>query len=474
MGLGDWVMSSAAVKEINEKTGQKVFLGDGKNCFIDEQVFANNPRMATPKEKGIWVADYAENRPYISRVDHERKRVFYNDDFSPKTGEIWLTDKEKRNLPVGPYVVIEPNVKESMAHTVNKAWPYWEELKRLDLPFMQLGDSYKAPLFRHTRTKTFRHAMAVLSNAKLFVGTDGALHHAAAALGIPAVVIWTGYSSPRHLGYEGHVNIHDGSDPCGTFGKVCPHCLRKAAAISPEQVMQAIAGEYERIGKPRKRAYYDMSYHPATYDFVFYLANARSQGATEIVFNVSKGFSAKKFGSQEAERMYRGVIIPVCEAFEMPYSEGTTGDFQPPYLGEHVIKSDIKPMKLRKNCTGYSTITIRESIRNKHRDSNREAWDRIASEIGNCIVIEDAYKSNISIKDRIELYAHAKMNYGVSNGPMALCIMSDMPYTIFAQESTWNHFGKVKHGFQWPWAVEDQRLVWANDTYENIKAALHD
>ncbi len=74
-------------------------------------------------------------------------------------------------------------------------------------------------------TPTFRNALAILSKAKLFVGTDGGLHHAAAALGIPSVVIWTGFSSPRHLGYDTHRNIHDGSEPCGTFNSVCKHCL---------------------------------------------------------------------------------------------------------------------------------------------------------------------------------------------------------------------------------------------------------
>ena len=82
--------------------------------------------------------------------------------------------------------------------------------------------------------------------AKLFVGTDGGLHHAAAALGIPSVVIWTGFTSPRHLGYDTHRNIHDGSEPCGTFHSVCSHCLLKAKNISVEQVLDAVNTEWYR------------------------------------------------------------------------------------------------------------------------------------------------------------------------------------------------------------------------------------
>ena len=86
----------------------------------------------------------------------------------------------------------------------------------IDLPWMQLGDVTVKKYTNWLETTTFRHALQVLSKAKLFVGTDGGLHHAAAALGIPSVVIWTGFTSPRHLGYDTHRNIHDGSEPCGT------------------------------------------------------------------------------------------------------------------------------------------------------------------------------------------------------------------------------------------------------------------
>ncbi len=72
------------------------------------------------------------------------------------------------------------------------------------------------------------------------------LHHAAAALGIPSVVIWTGFSSPRHLGYDTHRNIHDGSEPCGTYSGVCKHCLLKAKQITVEQVLDAVNTEWYR------------------------------------------------------------------------------------------------------------------------------------------------------------------------------------------------------------------------------------
>ena len=114
------------------------------------------------------------------------------------------------------------------------------KLLKHNLPWLQVGDYLSKVYTKKLITNDFREALLILSKAKLFVGTDGGLHHAAAALGIPAVVIWTGFSSPKHLGYDGHTNIHDGSDPCGTYHGVCSHCLLKANDISVKQVLDAV------------------------------------------------------------------------------------------------------------------------------------------------------------------------------------------------------------------------------------------
>lgn len=230
-------MASAQVKEANERTGKKVMLGDGKRYFYEEQVFKNNPRMAKPGEDCVWVANYGGNRPYITgSID---KHFLFNEDWKPTPGEIWFSEDEKPGNPPEPYIIVEPEVKNQFAHGVNKSWPYWKSLLSEPLPFVQIGTT-DTPIFPHIRTESFRKALSLLSRATLFVGTDGALHHAAAALGIPAVVIWTGFSSPKHLGYDDHFNIHDGSKPCGYYGGVCQHCAEKAAAIKPETVIGAI------------------------------------------------------------------------------------------------------------------------------------------------------------------------------------------------------------------------------------------
>lgn len=245
VGLGDWVMSSAQVKEANERTGKKVMLGDGVKYYYENQVFKNNPRMAKPGEDCVWVANYGGNRPYIrGSID---KHFVFNDDWKPTPGELWLGKDEEIPVPDYPYIVVEPEVKNKFAHGVNKAWPteYWSIVSKEPLPFIQLGTT-NTPIFPLLRTDTFRQALSILSKASLFVGTDGALHHAAAALGIPAVVIWTGFSSPRHLGYDSHVNLHDGGEPCGFYGGTCEHCKAIAKNLHPNRVLEAVYEEYSR------------------------------------------------------------------------------------------------------------------------------------------------------------------------------------------------------------------------------------
>jgi hypothetical protein len=247
MGLGDWLMASGDAKEANERTGKKVKLGDGVRMSWDGQVFANNPRMASSSDTDVvWVKNYQGHRPYLKGT--KDGHMLFNDDYKPRVGEIYFNQLEKKNIDKidKDYIVVEPNVKRVYAHTVNKAWHGWEELFKHDLPWLQLGDVTVKRYTKWKETATFREALQVLSKAKLFVGTDGGLHHAAAALGIPSVVIWTGFTSPRHLGYDTHRNIHDGSEPCGTYDSVCQHCLLKSKAITVEQVLDAVNTEWYR------------------------------------------------------------------------------------------------------------------------------------------------------------------------------------------------------------------------------------
>jgi hypothetical protein len=163
----------------------------------------------------VWVNNYPGSRPYLKGTN--KGKLLFNDDYKPRVGEVYFSNEEQKDIDKiqGDYIIVEPNVKKIYAHTVNKAWHGWEQLFKHDLPWLQLGDVSVNRYTNWKETATFRDALKVLSKAKLFVGTDGGLHHAAAALGIPSVVIWTGFTSPRHLGYDTQRNIHDGQSHVG-------------------------------------------------------------------------------------------------------------------------------------------------------------------------------------------------------------------------------------------------------------------
>lgn len=179
--------------------------------------------------------NYPGRRPYIK--SEKNGRMIFMDSFRPEPGELF--GLKKSDVAKGK-ILVETRTKKDFTHTVNKSFRYWDVLLKTDLPFIKVED---------VETKDFRDALEILNGATLFVGTDGALHHAAAALNVPAVVIWSGYSSPRHLGYERQVNIHDGSEPCGTYARVCPHCKKKGEQIDVDLVIKTVKSEYARSSR---------------------------------------------------------------------------------------------------------------------------------------------------------------------------------------------------------------------------------
>ena len=240
MGLGDWIMATADAKEVNERHGVRVVFGDGSNRFYSE-VFDGNPRIAKelkPNERFAWVRNYPGYRPYVKQV--HKNHFEFHPDFKAKPGELYLGDVETNG-----YVLIEPSVKQDYWIGKNKDWGLdnWKALvSKLDCDWRQMGTDNFLDKEHALRTKTFMGAAKVLAGAKLLITTDGALHHAAAALGVPSIVLWGGVAHPRNLGYDAHINLHHGDEPCGTHSKKCEHCQKAMAKITVEEVLEA----YER------------------------------------------------------------------------------------------------------------------------------------------------------------------------------------------------------------------------------------
>jgi ADP-heptose:LPS heptosyltransferase len=237
-------LATAEAKHYNEQHKQPVaFKSPKTGKFFWSEVFRHNPRILKdpyPGQKFVAIHNASGSRPYITAITPER--VIYNMDFRAEPGELFLTPEEKRQCIPG-CVIVEPHTKDK-EFSRNKAWPFekWQELvDGLDLPWVQLGGEESKSLKNVKRivTKTFRDSLGYLNNSALLVTTDGALHHAAAALGKKAVVLWGGLAPHSVLGYDSHINICKTDYACGSV-LTCEHCKQAMDAITVAEVKEAI------------------------------------------------------------------------------------------------------------------------------------------------------------------------------------------------------------------------------------------
>lgn len=254
MGFGDNVITTSIVKRAYQIHKKPVVVGDGVQPYWSE-VFENNPKISKEAYPGcVWVPSIMGFRPYIDYARSTDKRIAFND-YKVEPGELYIDPKELWDEE--GFIYIEPNTKGSFGN--NKDWGFekWQAVVNL-LPYRFIqGPGRKLDGVEQRFPKSFRDACALLSKADFFVGTDGGLHHAAAALGKRAVVVWGGLASPRNLGYDTHINLHSGVKPCGSRNP-CPHCKKALDWVTVEMVVEAIEsrhlsrGSQGSLGSPEK------------------------------------------------------------------------------------------------------------------------------------------------------------------------------------------------------------------------------
>lgn len=196
-----------------------------------------------------WVPFFKGSRIY-NREDHDR--WVWNYKFRAKPGEVFFDEAETKfaSKVRRGFVVIEPNVPAYKQYATNKQWPIEryeivaEELTSSGIrvvQFLSPMPSYRLRAAEHVATPDFRRALAVLRRSELYIGAEGGLHHGAAAVGIPAVVLFGGWVPPEVLGYEAHTNLTgDSKAACGLW-RPCAHCAQSMKAISVDEVLDAVA-----------------------------------------------------------------------------------------------------------------------------------------------------------------------------------------------------------------------------------------
>lgn len=228
-------MATAQVKQLNERTGRQVVVVNTLMKPQWHEVFENNPRIARSFGRGtVHVINASGVRPYIVSKGAERW-TWKRWDIRP--GEIYLSAAEKAfAAPHAGHVLIEPNTKVDGS---NKSWLWhrWQELVDRGGSYIQVGAAGARRLdgVRFVETANFRQACAVLAASRAFVGTEGGLHHAAAALGVPAVVLFSEFISPDITGYPTQRNLRHAGKACGAR-YACAGCRVSMQAITVDEV----------------------------------------------------------------------------------------------------------------------------------------------------------------------------------------------------------------------------------------------
>lgn len=248
MGMGDELMACGEARALHERTGRRVVILDRHGKPRWSPVWDGVPFLARERTAGTTTMVNAGGaRPYIaSKTDTAWRWKPYQ----PKPATFVLTPAERAlGELVRGKVVVEPSVKKAGLDKVNKAWitDRWQAVVDR-LPFGSVAQCHPpddAHVLRDVvaiRTPTFRDAMGVLSGARLFVGTEGGMMHAAAALGVPAVILWTEFISPEITGYPQHRHIRHAGPPCG-MRVLCRGCMDSSERITVDEVVDAIEKE---------------------------------------------------------------------------------------------------------------------------------------------------------------------------------------------------------------------------------------
>jgi hypothetical protein len=241
MGLGDHLLASGRARKLHQETGLPVLIVGRHNTRYWSDLWDGVPYIIRRPagRRYTTMIDGSGVRAYIAGKSAER---WTWRPFVPTPAQIVLTPTELAFAePYRGMVMVEPNVK-AIGHG-NKAW-LWDRWQRVvaTLPearFVQCIPSGLQPTLHGVSwvvTPTFRHACAVLSVCKAFVGTEGGLMHAAAAVGTPAVILWSEFISPDITGYTMHRNIRHAGKACG-MRTDCPGCRASMEAITVEEVV---------------------------------------------------------------------------------------------------------------------------------------------------------------------------------------------------------------------------------------------
>lgn len=221
-------------------------------------------------------------------------------------------------------------------------------------------------------------------------------------------------------------------------------------------------------------ARYDLSWQIAGFDYFYWLLWVQSMGATEIVID-DRRCKTLKWDAAITRRRVETLIKPGAALAGLKCRTGSDGRMHKGYLDAllSAARRGRKIWRLRSVLPPGPhryTVTLRNTQRAPHRNSNEQAWRTFAAEIG-AYVIEDYDTMPLGLHELMALYAGAEMNFGVNNGPVSMCLLSEYPMMAFdypkSAAAIERHCG-LKFGEQLPWATPQQFMVWEPDDLDVI------
>ena len=246
IGWGDEIIACGQARALWAKDKRRVIIRDRHNRPRHHPLWSRIPYIVQGAEnvyKPHEIVNGPGVRPYIAA---KSEKQWTWKEWDCPLGEIRFFPVELDfSAARSPGVIIEPTNKAKASP--NKAWgrERWMALiammNRQGMQPTQLGPvgTQVYPGVRFIETPDFRYACAVMAKAPGAVLPEGGLHHAAAVLNVPSVVIFGGYISPRQTGYASQMNLFTGGEPCG-MRVPCDHCARAMAEIEPEMVFREI------------------------------------------------------------------------------------------------------------------------------------------------------------------------------------------------------------------------------------------
>lgn len=316
-------------------------------------------------------------------------------------------------------------------------------------------------------------------------------------------------------------------------GSQFPHTHGRVKIVWAQESADLIVSEVEkRIARGSEPlpfyACYDLAKLPANFDAATFLVNAEMdriregiEGPLRVAFKPGPngGFRADGLPHDPNERnAYLDNIVrpmlPMIGAVEddaamdgRPYSyfmrdvsaASRNGALVPRYkasardvlrVGDWMAANDVS----------YPLIfTLREAAHWQKRNSNVAAWIEFARTCGEDVIfVRDTEKADEPLEDfltcpeasrdlgfRQALYERAQCNMLVGSGPVMMLIFSTAPYMFFrplmdpktvdgwpaGTPEWWRDNVGVRVGSQFPWAGDNQRIVWATEDLTDIKAA---